>query len=105
MHNVPARFQTWESHNSTVLSVYFEDALWLELLGERQHVIRVTVGCVNPADGPSRESVCHHDDEDFQRGNDGFVLTVPNDSQKYPGRCGKSRLTRIAYLIDKTRKL
>lgn len=101
MDRVPARFQTRESHNSSVLSVYLNHALRLELLGERQHVVGVTVGGVNPANGTSWESVCRHDDEDFQRGNDRFVLTVPNDSEKEPGRCGKSWLTRIARLRGK----
>lgn len=104
MHRVPARLQTWESHNRAVLSVYLKHAFWLELLGERQHIVGVTVGGVNPAYGSSWESVCRHDDEDFQGGNDGFVLTVADDPQKDPGRRGESRLTRITGLRGKLQK-
>lgn len=104
LDRVPAGLQTRESHNRAVLSVYFKHALGLELLGERQYVVGVAVGCVNPAYRPSWKSVCRHDDEDFQWGNDRFVLTVSDDPQKYPGRCGKSRLTRITYLRERKQK-
>lgn len=104
LDNIPARFQTRESHNSAVLSVDLKHALRLDLLGERQHVVGVAVGRVNAAYGSSRERVCRHYDEDFQRGDDRFVLTVPDDPQKHPGRRGKSRLTGVTCLREQKKQ-
>lgn len=95
---VPARFQARQSHNAAVLTVYLKHALRLKLLGKRKHIVGVTVVRVNPTYWTTREGVRSHDDEDFQGGGDGFVLAVPNDPQKYPGRRSKSWLSGVSCL-------
>lgn len=100
---LPARFEARQSHNAAILSVYLKHALRLKLLGKRQHVIGVAVGCVNATYLATWEGICCHDNEDFQGGNSRFVLTVPYHPQKYPGRRSKSWLTRVTCLRDQNK--
>lgn len=95
---VPARFQARQNHDAAILSVDLKHALGLKFLGKRQHIIGVAIGGKDPTDRAARESICYHDDEDFQGGHGRFVLTVPDDPQKYPGGRGKSWLTRVTCL-------
>lgn len=97
---LPPRFQARQSQNAAILSVDLKHALGLRPLGKWQHVIGVAVGGINLTDRAALEGVCYHDNEDFQGGDAGLVLTVPNDPQKYPGGGGKRRLTRVTCLRD-----
>lgn len=100
---VPARFQARQCHNAAILSVCLEHALGVRLLGKRQHITGVAVGRVDPTYRAALECVRYHDDKNLQGGDGGFVLTVPDDPQKYPGRRGKTWLTRVARLRDQNK--
>lgn len=102
--SVPARFQARQSHNAAILSVYFKHALGLRLLGKGQHVVGVAVGCIDLTNQATLEGIRYHGDEDFQGGDGGFILTVPDDSNKYPGGRGKTWLPRVTRLSNKNKK-
>lgn len=103
MQHLPARFQAGQSHNAAILSVYLKHTLGLRLLGKRQHVIGVAVGCIDPTNRAAWEGVRYHNNEDFQGGDGGFVLTVPDDPQKNPGGRRKTWLARVTCLRDQNK--
>lgn len=98
---LPAGFQAWQSSNAAILSVDIKHALGQKLLGERQNITGVAVGCIDPTHWATLEGICYHDNEDFQGGNGGLVLAVSNDPQKHPGRRGKTWLPRVTCLRNR----
>lgn len=97
---LPARFQAGHSCDAAILSVDVKHALGLRLLGKRQNITGVTVGCIDLTNRATLEGICYHDNEDFQGGNSGLVLAVPDDPQKYPRRRGETWFPRVTCLRE-----